>query len=142
MRTTKAVQEQHKKDIRKIIRSREFSTQAELHSELIAQGVHISQPTLSRYLADLGANKRKSLSGKSVYYLPTQEHPYKLRFSGTLAVLHTQPGYAGAAASRIDEVQLPEVIGTLAGDDTVLLILSEKADRKELQQKIYTLFAE
>lgn len=125
--------------VKQIIREKEIGTQAELTRELGLSHVFVSQPMLSRYLNEMGAIKRRSPNGRMFYYLPKQNEDLQLKFSGNLAVLHTQPGYAGATASKIDGEQLSEVLGTIAGDDTVLIILSEGAAREQLQEKLETL---
>jgi transcriptional regulator of arginine metabolism len=59
-----------------------------------------------------------------------------LEFSGNIAVVKTIPGYAGAIASMIDKMNNSDILGTIAGDDTILLILREGADRNDIQRMI------
>ena len=59
-------------------------------------------------------------------------------FSGNLAVVHTRPGYAGGLASDIDARSLPTIIGTIAGDDTVLIIMTEGTERQSLIDDLAT----
>ena len=59
-----------------------------------------------------------------------------VKFSGNLAVLRTPPGHASHVAYDIDNAQLSEVLGTIAGDDTVLIILDENADRQQVVNAI------
>ena len=59
-----------------------------------------------------------------------------MKFSGNLAVIHTPPGHAAHVAYDIDQVQLPDVLGTIAGDDTVLIVLDENAERKAVMDRI------
>ena len=59
-------------------------------------------------------------------------------FSGNLAVVHTRPGYAGGLASDIDARSLPTIIGTIAGDDTVLIIMAEDTNRQSLIDDLAT----
>ena len=59
-----------------------------------------------------------------------------IRFSGNLAVLHTRPGYAGGLALDIDAQKLPAVLGTIAGDDTILIVMQEDTDREAFVEEL------
>jgi transcriptional regulator of arginine metabolism len=128
-----------------LVRARPVRSQAELADLLAADGVTTTQATLSRDLEELGAVKRRSLDGGSAYEVPDEEaggwgggrvadlgSTRLLRLlaelligtdhSGNLAVLRTPPGAAQLLASAIDRSGLPAVVGTVAGDDTVLVV--------------------
>ena len=64
-----------------------------------------------------------------------------LQFSGNIAVLKTRPGYASGIAYEIDEHKMPSVLATVAGDDTILLVLKEGADRSEFRREITTVLS-
>ncbi|NHC45951.1 arginine repressor [Motilibacter sp. K478] len=121
-------------------------SQPELAKLLAADGLVVTQATLSRDLDELGAVKVRSGDGELVYAVPGEGGDRTPRAaadraaldarllrtlndllvsadaSGTLAVLRTPPGGANLLASALDAAQLPDVLGTVAGDDTVLVV--------------------
>jgi transcriptional regulator of arginine metabolism len=128
-------------------------SQAELAEILAEQGVVTTQATLSRDLEELGAVKRRSAEGVSAYVIPAGDDSMGSRVadfgasrlfrlltellvgvdhSGNLAVLRTPPGAAQLLASAIDRSGLTEVVGTVAGDDTVLVVARESDGGAEL----------
>ncbi len=134
----------------RIILSRgETGSQESILRQLSRHGFDVTQATLSRDLRKLKAVKVPIPEGYR-YILP--EHPNYQRatspatmsdflrstgfesidFSGNLAVIHTRPGYAGGLASDIDAHRLPSLIGTIAGDDTILLIMAVGAGRQDV----------
>lgn len=114
--------------------------------ELAKEGFKLTQATLSRDLHQLRVVKTVMAEGRYKYVLPRQ-HKYRhdeggndihpvtpqqevngflsIKFSGNIAVLRTKPSYAGTLAYNIDNCEFPEIIGTIAGDDTVMLIIAE-----------------
>lgn len=137
--------------IKVIISSKEIGSQEELLQELINEGFELTQATLSRDLKQLKVAKAASMNGKYVYVLPN-DIMYKrntdfsardmlmntgfvsMQFSGNLAVIKTRPGYASSIAYDIDSRDSKDIIGTIAGDDTILLILKEGADRSSVEK--------
>lgn len=133
--------------LRILIQNKSFDNQEDLLYELKQEGFCITQPTLSRDLRRLHVLKTFDGEGKSVYVMPgsgsanhvAMKHPRErltqsfgflsVDFSGNLAVLKTLHGYANSLAVEIDIHREPEILGSLAGDDTVLLVLREGADR-------------
>lgn len=131
-----------------ILRSRTVRSQAELIAELAKHDVAVSQGTLSRDLDELRAVRSRGADGNLAYALPTtpvteqlDEASLARRFgellldaqsSGNLVVLHTPPGAAQFLASALDSAQLKTVLGTIAGDDTVLVIAA--SDSTELAE--------
>ena len=131
-------------------------SQAELANLLGADGVEVTQATLSRDLEELGAVKLRGPDGGApVYALPEDGHPMRASGSGTsrltrllgemlvsvdasgnLAVLRTPPGAAQFLASAIDRVALHDVVGTIAGDDTILVVAREPLTGTELARRI------
>jgi transcriptional regulator of arginine metabolism len=128
------------------------TSQPQLVSLLADQGVHVTQATVSRDLERLGAVRVRK-NGHLVYALPAEEEPAdpmeRLRDalvlvrgmepSGTLAVLKTAPANAMPVARAFDVADLPEVAGTVAGDDVVLVVAREPysgADILELCDRI------
>lgn len=142
--------------IKLIISSQEIGNQEELLKELEKEGFQVTQATLSRDLKQLKVAKANSVGGKSLYVLPnnmmykrTREHQpvsemkeqngvLSLRFSGNLGVVKTRPGYAGSVAYDIDNANIPEVIGTVAGDDTIIMVLEENCSREIVKMRIRT----
>lgn len=129
--------------IKMIISVKEIRNQDELLRELTKEGFTLTQATLSRDLKQLKVAKAASINGNYVYVLPNNTM-YKrmtnppgatemmrhngfigIEFSGNIAVIKTKPGYAGSMAYDIDDRKLPEIIGTVAGDDTVMLVIRE-----------------
>jgi len=119
------------KALLQIIRQETVYSQEELQVKLKAMGIVTTQATLSR---DLKALRILKVPGEG-YRLPQNNTRFltgpaltnivSLEFSGQLAVMKTQPGFAPAVASLIDHHLSKPILGTLAGDDTVLLILRQ-----------------
>jgi transcriptional regulator of arginine metabolism len=135
--------------IRAIVRQQEISNQEELLIRLTGKGFSATQATLSRDIKLLKIIKSPNPSGQYVYQLPEMnnhanslplsQHSEWVRngfisiaFSGNLAVVKTRPGYAMGIASDIDQSSSPEILGTIAGDDTILIILQELASKKAI----------
>ena len=118
-----------------IVREQRVSHQAALRELLSAQGIPVTQPTLSRDIRDLRLVKVTGAGGRSYYTLPDEwEHVPPLdtvvpalfvsvETVGNLAVVRTLNGAAQAIASGIDWEEYDGLAGTIAGDDTVLIIL-------------------
>lgn len=129
-----------------ILRKQSISSQDDLYKELQNQGVNVTQATLSRDLKTLRASRVTDDSGKARYVLMDQATPLypntelpdhlsgvqSVEFSGQLGVIKTLPGFASAVAFHIDQIQIPEIMGTIAGDDTVLLIARTDVSPNEL----------
>ena len=119
--------QQRQRALLEIIGQYNIYSQEELQDKLQAQGIQTTQATLSR---DLKALHIVKVPGEG-YKLP-QTRPMigsspqgilSIEFSGPIAVIKTHPGFASAVASFIDHHPCRPVMGTLAGDDTVLLVL-------------------
>jgi transcriptional regulator of arginine metabolism len=112
-------------EIRALIAGRPVATQEELRELLAAKGHAVTQATLSRDLAKLGA--RRAAGG--AYELPdaTPRVPLlsvlvrQVDDNGSLVVIHTTAGAAQVVASTFDRARLPEALGTIAGDDTIFV---------------------
>lgn len=135
--------------IREIITNREIETQDELVDELRQAGFHVTQATVSRDIKELHLVKVSTDKGLYKYSLPAdqrfnpsqklkrllQDSFVGIEHSGNLIVLKTLPGNAHAVASLLDHLAWDETIGTLAGDDTILIICREKTNVKEVVQR-------
>ncbi len=125
--------------IRNIIREHAVESQEELLNILKSKGFEVTQATLSRDMKQLKIIKSPDVEGNYIYTL-AKENNYAnisddfatIEFSGQLAVMKTRPGYASAIASDIDTKAQHEIIGTIAGDDTILIIPREGVTRKEI----------
>jgi transcriptional regulator of arginine metabolism len=114
--------------VARLIRTRRIGTQEELLAALAEAGVEATQATLSRDLARLGA-RRVSRPGGACYELGPEGDPLALLrgqiasvdANASLVVVKTVPGSANAIARAIDLAQVPEVLGTIAGDDTIFV---------------------
>lgn len=132
--------------LRLIITQEELSSQDEVMRALARQGIIVPQATLSRDMKQLKVAKAANADGKYVYAIPNEtayrrqhnpEPPAKnllpsfgfksIAFSGNMAVLKTHPGFASSIASNIDAASLKDVLGTIAGDDTIFLVIREGA---------------
>ncbi len=145
-----------------LLETREVRSQPELADLLAGRGVHVTQATLSRDLVELDAVKVRSASGALVYAVPGEggdrtpvagesaagqhrlsrlasELLVSAEASANLVVLRTPPGAAQFLASAIDKVELADVLGTIAGDDTVLVIGRDPAGGEALAHRFTSL---
>ena len=136
--------------LRLIISSQQLGSQDELLSALQKEGFKLTQATLSRDLKQLKVAKAASMSGNYVYVLPNDtmykrvSTPQSVRemmqvpgfmsinFSGNMGVIKTRPGYASSIAYNIDNHQINEIIGTIAGDDTIFIVIKEGISQDEV----------
>lgn len=129
--------------IRRVVSQNSLESQEELLIALRQEGFFSTQTTLSRDLKQLRISKVRVRNGHSVYALPREgqfapvpsqeeinQTRWRLNFSGNLMVVHTPPGHASIVAFDIDNIRYPYFLGTIAGDDTVLVIMAEGTDRE------------
>lgn len=129
--------------LRLIISSQELGSQDELLAALKKEGFQLTQATLSRDLKQLKVAKAASMNGNYMYVLPN-ETMYKrvntpnsiremmkvpgfvsINFSGNMGVIKTRPGYASSIAWNIDNSNISYILGTIAGDDTIFIVIKE-----------------
>lgn len=125
--------------IRRLVATRQIASQKELQELLAAAGHHVSQATISRDLMELGATRIDDRCGPR-YHLGTgpghRDGRHRLRralsdyleailASGNLVVVKVTPATAAAVAAAIDNTRIEGVIGTVAGDDTVLVVTAD-----------------
>lgn len=137
--------------IKMIISSQEIGSQEEMLDELRKEGFQLTQATLSRDLKQLKVAKAANINGNYVYVLPndimykraTDMNPTEmlmntgfvsLDYSGNIAVIKTKPGYASSMAYDIDNEPSSLILGTIAGDDTIMLILREGISHSEVER--------
>jgi transcriptional regulator of arginine metabolism len=127
--------------VAKLIEAQAVPNQAALVDLLAADGVAATQATVSRDLEELGAIKVRMPGGETAYAIPAlpkeQRAPedhlrrvfgdwvVEVAHSGNLVVLRTPPGSAHVVGSALDRAGLPEIIGTVAGDDTLFVIVAD-----------------
>ena len=138
--------------IRKIIRSEYISSQEELIKRLEECGVQVTQSTLSRDLKYMHVAKVPHKEKGYIYVLPNNsrddlvispnitDNITDIAFSGNMCVISTKPGYASAISVPIDNKGISEILGTIAGDNTILLILRDGFDMDSLMEQLYMLF--
>jgi transcriptional regulator of arginine metabolism len=139
--------------IHKLITEDRISSQEKLLELLREKGYNLTQATLSRDLKVMQVAKVADGSDGYVYVMPGQMNkpaemrdPERInfladgfrgiRFSGNLSVIRTLPGYASSIAAVIDNASPWEIIGTIAGDDTILVILKEGVTRNEMMASL------
>jgi transcriptional regulator of arginine metabolism len=146
-----------------LVTHHEIRSQTELAGLLLEHGMQVTQATLSRDLVELDAVKVRSASGVLVYAVPgeggdrspaapreTAAATHRLgrlcaellvsaEASANLVVLRTPPGAAQFLASALDKADLPEVLGTIAGDDTVLVIGRDPDGGEALTERFLSL---
>lgn len=136
--------------LRLIISSQELGSQDELLAALKKEGFQLTQATLSRDLKQLKVAKAASMNGNYMYVLPN-ETMYKrvntpnsiremmkapgflsINFSENMGVIKTRPGYASSIAWNIDNSNIPYILGTIAGDDTIFIVIKEGISYQEV----------
>jgi transcriptional regulator of arginine metabolism len=133
--------------IRKIIDEEQVSSQEQLLMLLKHEGFELTQATLSRDLKQLKVVKAPGMQGEYVYRIPStqnvrrEELPSASYFtdgflsvdvSGNIAVIRTKPAHASSIAAIIDASDTYEVLGTIAGDDTIFMVMREGVERGDL----------
>ncbi len=139
-----------------IISSSEMSSQDELLTALRKEGYNVTQATLSRDLKQLKVAKAATMDGNYVYVLPNVtmykrvSTPTQIRemmqvpgfrsihFTGNMGVIKTRPGYASSIAYNIDEANIPFILGTIAGDDTIFIVISEGTMERDVVKALST----
>ena len=146
-------QRQHR--ITKLLETKAVGSQSHLVDLLAGEGIEATQTTVSRDLEELGALKVRLPGGDTAYALPElpshqvapEDHlrrvlgewVVELAPSGNLVVVRTPPGCAHVVASALDRGGLPGLLGTVAGDDTVLLVVAEEHGAAAMVERIQSL---
>jgi transcriptional regulator of arginine metabolism len=152
MRLAKA-QRQHR--IGRLLEEHMVTSQAQVVDLLCREGVVATQATVSRDLEELGAVKVRVTGGETVYAIPEhakdrpapEEHlrrvmgewVVEVAQSLNLVVLRTPPGSAHVVGSALDRAALQEIVGTVAGDDTVIVVCSERAGGAAVAKRLAAL---
>ena len=132
--------ERRLEQVKKLLETQEIHSQEQLMDSLIEMGLHVTQATLSRDFKDLKVMKVPADDGSYIYTLPVSAQSISentsnsfpisgfksISFSMNLAVVKTLPGYAAGIASIIDNESFPQILGTIAGDDTIFMVLADR----------------
>ena len=125
-----------------LLGERQFSSQEALAQARARARVPVTHATLSRDLRSLGVGKRPDRHGKAVYQLPgpasetldrerqlidLRAFVNEIRVAQNLAVVRTPPGHANGVARAIDMLAFEQLVGSVAGDDTVLVVMHDRA---------------
>lgn len=140
--------------LKMLISSNDLGSQEEVLNALAREGFKVTQATLSRDLKQLKVAKAASMNGKYVYVLPN-ETMYRrvsspclasemmrmpgflsINFSGNIGVIRTRPGYASSIAYNIDNGHIEDILGTIAGDDTIFIVVKEGVSQQQLVSKL------
>jgi len=143
-------QRQHR--IIQFVEQQAVTSQAQLVELLAAAGVHATQATVSRDLEEIGAVKVRAAGGESVYAVPElpkdrvapEEHlkrvlgdwVVEVAASANVVVVRTPPGSAHVVASALDRAALAEIVGTVAGDDTIMVVAAERVGGAKLARRL------
>jgi transcriptional regulator of arginine metabolism len=146
-------QRQHR--ITLLIEQRPVTSQAQLVDLLAESGIVATQATVSRDLDEIGAVKVRAAGGESVYAVPELpkdrvapgdhlrrvlgEWVVEVAASANLVVVRTPPGSAHVVASALDRAALPDIIGTVAGDDTIVVVAAERTGGAKLARRLSAL---
>ncbi len=145
---SRAGKPQRQHAIAKILEGHAVTSQTQLVELLAADGIVATQATVSRDLEEIGALKVRVPGGETVYGIPALsvhqvvpvdqlrrvlgEWVVELAYSGQLVVLRTPPGSAHVVASALDRTGVAGIVGTVAGDDTVIVVAAEEVGGREL----------
>jgi transcriptional regulator of arginine metabolism len=138
--------------IRDLVEQRPIRTQQELAAALRERGFRTTQATISRDVAELGLVKAVR-NGTHAYVIPPllreadtsgedrirrllRDMPVEMREAGTLLVLRTLPGSAHPLAAALDRARWPEVVGSIAGDDTVFVAFADRGSLGRVRRRL------
>ncbi|MBN1523625.1 MAG: ArgR family transcriptional regulator [Spirochaetales bacterium] len=139
------------KTIKQLISKGDITAQEELQKRLNEQGFQVTQATLSRDLKALRVGKAPGNSGGYIYTLPDPESLARftgelisdvlrgfvsIDFSGNLGVIKTHPGHAASIAFAFDNLGFDEILGTVAGDDTIILVIQQGVTGQKILKSI------
>ena len=140
--------------IAQLLSGQRFSSQEDLARALARAGTSVTQATLSRDLRNLGVIKRPDVEGKSAYELPgpavealdrqrqlldLRAFVNEVRVAQNLVVVRTPPGHAHGVGRALDLAELEGIVGTVAGDDTVLVIMEDTPAARRAKRHLDTL---
>ena len=142
---------QRQQAILDLVRAEPLSSQVAILERLHQRGFDVTQPTVSRDLDELGLARVRDAQGHLRYSAPEDaaaiggldrlrrllgEFALSMQASGNLVVIHTPPGAANAIAQVLDQVAVEDVIGTVAGDDTILVVAAEGVKGRAVRSRL------
>jgi transcriptional regulator of arginine metabolism len=138
--------------ILELLRAGAVATQADLCHKLGRLGLHVTQATVSRDIEDLGLvktregyrlpeNNQPAVAAQPSLPLVLKEFLREARQASNMVVLKTNPGNAHSVAVALDSEKWPEVVGTVAGDDTIFIATSKASEASRVLRKIQSLLA-
>ena len=149
---TRLAKTQRQHMVTKLLAQHDVSSQEQLVQLLADENVTATQATVSRDLDDLGAIKVRAGGGDTVYAIPELPHDQRapedhlrrvlcdwvveVAHSANIVVLRTPPGTANVVGAAVDRSGIPEIIGTVAGDDTLLVVAAETTTGADLAARI------
>ena len=153
--TSELLKRARQQAIADVVRDRQLRTQRELVAALKDKGFRVTQATVSRDIGEMGLLKAR-VDGALVYALPSAEAavelggrqrlaellrdlPIEVRRSGTMLVIRAMPGTALAIAAALDRAQWSEVLGTIAGDDTLFVACTDDRALSRVKQRLLRL---
>jgi transcriptional regulator of arginine metabolism len=149
------IKQLRQREIRDLLSTRPIRTQQELAAALRDRGFRATQATISRDVADLGLIK-SSQDGIQSYTVPARvteaestgeerlrallhDLPVDIREAGLMLVVKTLPGSAHAIAAALDRTRWPEIVGSIAGDDTVFVAFVDRASMQRVRARLVSL---
>jgi transcriptional regulator of arginine metabolism len=149
------IKQLRQREIRDLLATRPIRTQQELAAALRDRGFRATQATISRDVADLGLIKA-SQDGIQSYTVPARvteaettgeerlralfhDLPADIKEAGLMLVVKTLPGSAHAIAAALDRTRWPEVVGSIAGDDTVFVAFTDRASMQRVRARLVSL---
>ena len=140
---------QRQKVIYEIISQMNIETQSDLLDQLKKRGFEVTQGTLSRDIREMGIIKLSTRSGKSRYYLSESGKTNRAKFDSivkhlvigvdyavNIVVIKTYSGMANAAAAALDSMEVEERVGSIAGDDTIMVVMRSEKSAEEFKNSI------
>ena len=125
-----------------LIRATPIGTQGELTAHLERAGVPTTQSSVSRDLEELGIVKHRGRYTQPRADGAAARGLLSLDLAGdVLVIARTEPGLASAVAVQVDAAAIPEIVGTIAGEDTIFVAVSERKDQRIAIKKIWELFS-
>ena len=143
--------------LKKIISEQEVSDQIQLLNQLKNSGIQTTQATISRDLQELNVVKVRVKPGHYKYEILEKASESNLReqlrvvfdnfvdeikSTNNLIVIKTAPGNANSVAAIVDRLEVPEILGTIAGDDTMLVIVDTDENRKRIESEFIAILEE
>ena len=150
------IKQLRQREIRDLLAQRPIRTQQELAAALRDRGFRATQATISRDVAELGLIKSSSRDGVQTYTVPARvteaestgeerlrallhDLPVDVREAGLMLVIKTLPGSAHAIAAALDRTRWSEVVGSIAGDDTVFVAFGDRASLQRIRVRLASL---